>query len=155
VPAFAGLGAPYWDMYARGTIVGLTRGSNKGHIARAVEESIAYQTRDVIEAMKTDINNPISVLRVDGGGSADKILMQFQSDILGIPIQRAHIPETTALGAAYLAGLAVGVWQGVEEIGKQWYSTTTFEPQMSVDERETLYHRWKRAVARAQEWEEQ
>ncbi|MBN1692609.1 MAG: glycerol kinase GlpK [Dehalococcoidales bacterium] len=154
VPAFAGLGAPYWDMYARGTIVGLTRGSNKGHIARAVEESIAYQARDVIEAMKTDIYNPIPMLRVDGGGSADKYLLQFQSDILGIPIQRAYIAETTALGAAYLAGLAVGVWQNVEKIGKQWRSAVTFEPKMSVDERESLYHRWKQAVSRAQGWEE-
>jgi glycerol kinase len=155
VPAFSGLGAPYWDMYARGTIVGLTRGSNKGHIARAVEESIAYQARDVIETMKTEIHSPILMLRVDGGGSADKFLMQFQADILGIPIQRAQITEITALGAAYLAGLAVGVWQGVEEIVKQWHSTATFEPQISADERDTLYHRWKRAVARAQAWEEQ
>jgi glycerol kinase len=155
VPAFVGLGAPYWDMYARGIIVGLTRGSNKGHIARAVEESIAYQVRDVIETMKTEIHSPILMLRVDGGGSADEFLMQFQADILGIPIQRAQIAEITALGAAYLAGLAVGVWQGVEEIVKQWHSTATFEPQMSADERDTLYHHWKRAVARAQEWEEQ
>jgi glycerol kinase len=154
VPAFAGLGAPYWDMYARGTIVGLTRGSNKGHIARAVEEAIAYQVCDVIETMKTDIHNPIPMLRVDGGGSADKFLMQFQADILGIPIQRAQTAEITALGAAYLAGLAVEVWQGVGEIGKQWHSTATFEPQMSVDERETLYHRWKQAVSRSQQWEE-
>jgi len=120
-----------------------------------VEESIAYQARDVIETMKTEIHSPILMLRVDGGGSADKLLMQFQADILGIPIQRAQIAEITALGAAYLAGLAVGVWQGVEEIVKQWHSTTTFEPQMSADERDTLYHHWKRAVARAQKWEEQ
>jgi glycerol kinase len=155
VPAFAGLGAPYWDMYARGAIVGLTRGSNKGHIARAVEESIAYQVRDVIETMKNDIHNPILLLRVDGGGSADKFLMQFQADILGIPIQQAQITEITALGAAYLAGLAVGVWQGVEEIGKQWHSNATFEPQMSADERQTLYHHWKQAVVRARGWEGQ
>ena len=154
VPAFAGLGAPYWDMYARGTIVGLTRDSNKGHIARAVEESIAYQVRDVIETMQTEILSPIQMLRVDGGGSADKFLMQFQADVLGIPIQRAQITEITALGAAYLAGLAVGVWQNVEEIGKQWHSTATFEPQMNADERDTLYHHWKRAVAKAQGWEE-
>jgi len=141
-------------MYARGTIVGLTRGSNKGHIARAVEESIAYQVRDVIETMQTEIHSPILMLRVDGGGSADKFLMQFQADVLGITIQRAPIAETTALGAAYLAGLAVGVWQGVEEIGKRWHSTATFEPQMSVDEKDTLYHHWKRAVSRAREWEE-
>jgi glycerol kinase len=153
VPAFAGLGAPYWDMYARGAIVGLTRGSNKAHIARAVEESIAFQARDVIETMKNEISSPIKVLRVDGGGSADNFLMQFQADILGIPIQRAKITEITALGAAYLAGLAVGVWQGVEEIGKQWQSTATFEPKMSSDERDTLYHYWKQAVTRAQAWE--
>jgi glycerol kinase len=154
VPAFSGLGAPYWDMYARGTIVGLTRGSNKGHIARAVEESIAYQARDVIETMKTETHSPILMLRVDGGGSADKLLMQFQADILGIPVQRAQMADITALGAAYLAGLAVGVWQGVEEIRKQWRSTATFEPRMKADERDTLYHRWKRAVSRSQQWEE-
>jgi glycerol kinase len=153
VPAFAGLGAPYWDMYARGAIIGLTRGSNKGHIARAVEESIAYQARDVIDTMKKEIHSQILSLRVDGGGSADKLLMQFQADILGIPVQRAQIAEITALGAAYLAGLAVGFWQGLEEITKQWHGTVTFEPQMSADERDILYHRWKRAVARAQEWE--
>jgi glycerol kinase len=153
VPAFSGLGAPHWDMYARGMIIGLTRGSNKGHIARAVEESIAFQARDVIEAMKNEIRSQIPILRVDGGGSTDKFLMQFQADILGIPVQRAQIPEITALGAAYLAGLAVGFWKSVEEIGTQWHKTESFEPQMSVNERETLYHYWKRAVARAKEWE--
>jgi len=155
VPAFVGLGAPHWDMYARGSILGLTRGSNKGHLARAALEAIAYQTRDVIDVIKGESNSKIPVLRVDGGGSVNNLLMQFQADILGIPIQRAQIPEITALGAAYLAGLAVGVWRGVEETEKQWHSIATFEPRMSADERETLYHHWKRAVARAQAWEVQ
>jgi glycerol kinase len=154
VPAFVGLGAPHWDMYARGSILGLTRGSNKGHLARAALESIAYQTRDVIDVIEGASNSKISVLRVDGGGSVNNLLMQFQADILGIPIERAQIAEITALGAAYLAGLAVGVWQGVEEIGKQWHSTATFESKMGADERETQYHHWKQAVARAQGWEE-
>jgi glycerol kinase len=154
VPAFVGLGAPHWDMYARGSIFGLTRGSNKGHLARAALEAIAYQARDVIDAIQGDSNSTIPVLRVDGGGSVNNLLMQFQADILGIPIQRAQIAEITALGAAYLAGLAVGVWQSVEEIEKQWHSTATFEPKMSADKRDTLYHHWKRAVARAQRWEE-
>jgi glycerol kinase len=154
VPAFVGLGAPHWDMYARGSILGLTRGTDKGHLARAALESIAYQTRDVIDVIQGESNSKIPLLRVDGGGSVNNLLMQFQADILGIPIERAQIAEITALGAAYLAGLAVGVWQGVEEIGKQWHSTATFEPKMSMDERETLYHHWQRAVARAQGWEE-
>jgi glycerol kinase len=153
VPAFVGLGAPHWDMYARGSIVGLNRGSHKGHLARAALEAIAYQTRDVIDVIKSESGSPIPVLRVDGGGSANNLLMQFQADILGIPIQRAQMAESTALGAAYLAGLATGTWQSVEEIGKQWHSTATFEPKMSVDERESLYNNWKRAVVRAQEWE--
>jgi glycerol kinase len=152
VPAFVGLGAPYWDMYARGTIVGLTRGSHKGHLARAALEAIAFQTRDVIDAIKAEADSPVPVLRVDGGGSVNNLLMQFQADILGIPIQRAQIAEITALGAAYLAGLAVGTWHATEEIGKQWHSTAAFEPKMGVDERETLYRYWKSAVARAQKW---
>ncbi len=154
VPAFAGLGAPYWDMYARGTIVGLTRGTNKGHLARAALEAIAFQSRDVIDAIQTDLKSPIPVLRVDGGGSGNNLLMQFQSDILGIPLQKAQIMEITALGAAYLAGLATGIWRSTDEIGKQWHNTATFEPKMSIDERETLYNRWKRAVKRAQGWVE-
>jgi glycerol kinase len=155
VPAFVGLGAPHWDMYARGSIFGLTRGSTKGHLARAALEAIAFQTRDVIDVIKGESNSKIPVLRVDGGGSVNNLLMQFQADILGIPIQRAQTAEITSLGAAYLAGLAVGVWHSVEEIGKQWHSTATFEPQMNADERDTLYHHWKRAVARAQGWEKQ
>ena len=155
IPAFVGLGAPYWDMYARGTIVGLTRGSNKGHIARAVLEAIAYQTRDVVDIMKADANLQIPVLRVDGGGSVNNLLMQFQADILGIPIQRAQLAETTALGAASLAGLAVGLWRNIHEIGQQWKSSASYEPCMSPDERETLYRNWKRAVERARGWSSQ
>ncbi|MDD5127309.1 MAG: glycerol kinase GlpK [Dehalococcoidales bacterium] len=152
VPALAGLGAPYWDMYARGAIVGITRGTTKGHLARATLEAIAYQARDVIEAMSADAHLAIPVLRVDGGGTANDLLMQFQSDILGIPVQRARIAETTALGAAYLAGLAVGVWKNTGEIGKHWHSARTYEPRMSADQRESLYSGWKRAVARSRDW---
>jgi glycerol kinase len=152
VPAFVGMGAPYWDMYARGTIVGLTRGSTRGHLARAALEAIAFQTRDIVDVIKADTNLAIPVLRVDGGGSANNFLMQFQADILGIPIQRARIAETTALGAAYLAGLAVGLWRDTTEIGEQWESSATYEPRMSVDERETLYSDWKRATERAMGW---
>jgi glycerol kinase len=132
--------------------VGLTRGSNKGHIARAALEAIAYQTRDVIDIMKTDANLQIPVLRVDGGGSVNNLLMQFQADILGIPIQRAQTVETTALGVASLAGLAVGLWRNITEIGRQWKSSASYEPGMSTDERETLYRNWKRAVERARGW---
>ncbi len=152
IPAFVGLGAPYWDMNARGTIVGLTRGSNKGHIAKAVLEAIAYQTRDVVDIMKADINLQIPILRVDGGGSVNNLLMQFQADILGIPIQRAQTPETTALGVASLAGLSVGLWRNTNEIRQQWKSSARYEPCMSSDERETLYRNWKRAVERARGW---
>ncbi|MDD5312153.1 MAG: glycerol kinase GlpK [Dehalococcoidia bacterium] len=152
VPAFVGLGAPYWDMYARGTIIGLTRGSTKGHLARATLEGIAYQVRDVVEAMESDANVKIPILRVDGGGTANSLLMQFQADILGIRIQPSAIAETTALGAAYLAGLAVGIWKNVEEISKQWHVAKTYEPLMSQDQREQLYSSWKRAVSRAQSW---
>jgi glycerol kinase len=152
VPAFVGLGAPYWDMYARGTIVGLTRGSSKGNIARAVEESIAYQARDVIETMRVEACCQIPMLRVDGGGSVDNLLMQFQSDILGIPIQRARLAETTALGAAYLAGLAVGLWPNTDEIAHHWQSSASYEPKMPEEERERLYRDWKRAVECAKGW---
>ena len=149
VPAFVGLGAPYWDMYARGTIVGLTRGSTRGHLARATLEAIAFQTRDVVDAMEEDLDLKIPSLRVDGGGSSNNLLMQFQADILGIPIQRAQLTEHTALGAAYLAGLAVGMWRDTNEVGQYWKSDATYEPRMSADERDTLYANWKRAVERA------
>lgn len=154
VPAFVGLGAPYWDMYARGTIVGLTRGTTAGHIARATLEAIAYQVRDVIETMTAETGLSIPVLRVDGGGTANSLLMQFQADILGIPIQQAAVAETTALGAAYLAGLAVGFWKSTGELDKLWKAAMTYEPKMSPDQRENLYAGWKRAVARALGWAE-
>jgi glycerol kinase len=155
VPAFVGLGTPYWDMYARGTIVGLTRGSNRGHLARAVLEAIAFQARDVIDTMKAETGLQIPVLRVDGGGSVNNLTMQFQADILGLPIQRAAIAETTATGASYLAGLAVGLWQDTAEIEKKWQCSASYEPKMSADERETLYSNWKRAVQRAAGWARQ
>jgi len=152
VPAFVGLGAPYWDMYARGTIVGLTRGTTREHLARATLEAIAYQTRDVIEVMGAEAGLQVQTLRVDGGGTANSFLMQFQADILGVPIQKAAVPETTALGAAYLAGLAVGLWQDTAEIAREWRAAETYEPGMSTDQRETLYAGWKRAVERARGW---
>lgn len=154
VPAFVGLGAPYWDMYARGTIVGLTRGTTTGHIARATLEAIAYQVRDVIETMTSETGLEIPVLRVDGGGTANSLLMQFQADILGIPIQQAAVAETTALGAAYLAGLAVGFWKNTDELSRLWQPAMTYEPKMPSDQRESLYAGWKRAVARAMGWAE-
>lgn len=155
VPAFVGLGAPYWDMYARGTIVGLTRGANKNHIIRAALESIAYQTRDVLEAMQEDSGIDLQDLRVDGGAVANNFLMQFQSDILGVPVHRPEIIETTALGAAYLAGLAVGFWSDKEEITKRWSVDRVFETEMEDEEREKLYKGWKKAVERSHKWEEE
>jgi len=152
VPAFVGLGAPYWDMYARGTIVGLTRGTTREHLARATLEAIAYQVRDAVETMIAEADLGIPLLRVDGGGTANSFLMQFQADILGMPIQRAAVAETTALGAAYLAGLAVGLWRDTSEISGKWRAAETFEPGMSSDQRETLYADWKRAVECARSW---
>lgn len=154
VPAFVGLGAPYWDAHARGTIVGLTRGSTSGHIARATLESMAYQTRDVLEAMTTDSKVHLKTLRVDGGAVANDLLMQFQADILGVPVERPRVAETTALGAAYLAGLAVGFWKSREEVAEYWALDRAFEPQMSADQREKLYRDWKRAVERSRHWEQ-
>ncbi|MBV9257296.1 MAG: glycerol kinase, partial [Ktedonobacteraceae bacterium] len=153
VPAFVGLGAPYWDPHARGTIIGLTRGSTIGHVARATLESMCYQTRDVLEAMIADSKVDLKTLRVDGGAVVNNLLMQFQADILGVPVQRPKVAETTALGAAYLAGIAVGFWSGPEEVAKQWAVDRTFEPKMSEDQRETLYANWKRAVERSLHWE--
>ncbi|GMG96948.1 glycerol kinase GlpK [Tepidimicrobium xylanilyticum] len=155
VPAFVGLGAPYWDMYARGTIVGLTRGANRNHIIRAALESIAYQTRDVLEAMQEDSGIDLQALRVDGGAVANDFLMQFQSDILGVPVHRPEVIETTALGAAYLAGLAVGFWSNKDEISKRWNVNRVFEAEMDEKERERLYRGWKKAVERAHKWEEE
>ncbi len=154
VPAFVGLGAPYWDPYARGTIIGLTRGSTIGHIARATLESMCYQTRDVLEAMTADSNVHLKALRVDGGAVVNNLLMQFQADILGVPVQRPKVAETTALGAAYLAGLAVGFWDSEQELVKYWAVDRTFEPQMSKDQRDSLYAGWKRAVERSMKWEQ-
>ncbi len=154
VPAFVGLGAPYWDQYARGTIVGLTRGSGRAHIVRATLEAIAYQTRDVVSAMSADSGLDLETLRVDGGAVANDFLMQFQADILGVPVQRPAVTETTALGSAYLAGLATGFWESQEEIAKQWHVEATFTPSMSADQREGLYAGWQRAVERSQAWAE-
>jgi glycerol kinase len=154
VPAFVGLGAPYWDSYARGTIIGLTRGSTIAHIARATLESMCYQTRDVLSAMTADSGVSVKTLRVDGGAVVNNLLMQFQADILGVPVQRPKVAETTALGAAYLAGLAVGFWSGTSEVAEQWAIDRTFEPQMSADQRESLYAGWKRAVDRSLGWEQ-
>lgn len=153
VPAFVGLGAPYWDQYARGTIVGLTRGSSRAHITRATLEAIAYQTRDVVGAMRADSGLDLKTLRVDGGATSNDFLMQFQADILGVPVQRPTVTETTALGAAYLAGLAVGFWKSQPEIAQQWSVDATFEPRMSADQREHLYAGWQRAVERSRDWE--
>jgi glycerol kinase len=153
VPAFVGLGAPYWDQYARGTIVGLTRGSGRAQVVRAVLESIAYQTRDVLEAMHADSGLDLQALRVDGGAVRNDFLMQFQADILGVPVQRPAVTETTALGAAYLAGLATGFWLSQEEIAQKWAVERTFEPAMPAERRDALYAGWRRAVERARAWE--
>jgi len=152
VPAFAGLGAPYWDMYARGAIFGLTRGSGKSHIIRATLESLAYQTRDVLDAMHKDSGIELQSLNVDGGACANNLLMQFQSDILGVPVERPKVIETTALGAAYLAGLAVGYWNK-EDIANKWQLDKKFTPNMGEDEKKKLYHRWQVAVKRTMDWE--
>jgi len=152
VPGFAGLGAPHWDPYARGTIVGLTRGSNAGHIARAALESIAFQSAELLQAMEQDSGVKSKELRVDGGAAADDLLMQFQSDLLGIPVVRPKVLETTALGAAYLAGLATGVWASREEIAGQWKVAKRFEPKMGRDEAERRMGEWKRALERARGW---
>jgi glycerol kinase len=155
VPAFVGLGAPYWDPYARGTIVGLTRGSSSAHLARATLEAIAFQSRDVIEAMRKDSEMRLEALRVDGGAAGNQLLMQFQADILGVPVQRPVITETTALGAAYLAGLAVGLWSTLDEIKDLWQLDREFQPQMSDDERDSLFANWLRAVERSRSWIEE
>jgi glycerol kinase len=153
VPAFTGLEAPYWDMYARGAILGLTRGAGRNNIIRATLESIAYQTRDVIDAMIEDSGINLTVLKVDGGASANNFLMQFQSDILNVNIERPDITETTALGAAYLAGLATGFWKSKGEVIQNWNMNRKFMPAISEDERNKLYAGWKKAVERAKNWE--
>ena len=154
VPAFAGLGAPYWDMYARGTIIGLTRGSNRNHIIRAALEAIAYQSKDVIDAMIQDSGLKLTSLKVDGGATENDFLMQFQSDILNTNIQKPKVTETTALGAAYLAGLAVGFWSSKDDIKDNWSIAKTFIPEMPAPQVESLYKQWKRAVERSKNWEQ-
>ena len=153
VPAFAGLGAPYWDMYARGAIFGLTRGTSKAHLVRATLESLAYQTKDLLTAMESDAGVPLSKLRVDGGACANNLLMQFQADILNTTVERPSVIETTALGAAYLAGLAVGFWQ-MEEISQNWQIDQTFTPEMEKGKQDKLYRGWKKAVERSMGWED-
>lgn len=154
VPAFVGMGAPYWDMYARGTMVGLTRGAKKEHIIRAALESLAYQTNDVIRAMEEDSAIKLSTLKVDGGASQNNFLMNFQSDILNVPVIRPKVVETTALGAAYLAGLAVGYWRDMEDILKNHEVDFEFKPSMDINKRESLLKGWHRAVERAMKWAE-
>ena len=153
VPAFAGLGAPYWDAYARGAIIGITRGTTRAHIARAALEGIAFQVADVLDAMKTDSGMPMTELRVDGGASANDLLMQFQSDISQVPVIRPKVIETTALGAAFLAGLAVGFWNSTSEIASVWQTDRVFEPSMSTDEVNYRRGRWQDALGRAKHWE--
>jgi glycerol kinase len=152
VPAFVGLGAPHWDPYARGTIVGLTRGVNRAHLVRAALEAIAYQTRDVLEAMQQDTGLPVPEIRVDGGAAANNLLLQLQADILGIPLVRARGAETTARGAAYLAGLATGIWSSQADIATHWQEEARFIPTMSANRRDGLYAGWRRAVERAKGW---
>ncbi|MCR5754452.1 MAG: glycerol kinase, partial [Acetatifactor sp.] len=154
VPAFAGMGAPYWNQYARGTIVGITRGCTKEHFIRATLESIAYQTADVLRAMEQDLGLNIRELKVDGGASANNFLMQFQSDIMQATVRRPECIETTALGAAYLAGLAVGYWKDKEEIKKNWQIGATFTPKMDEAKRGELLKGWKKAVKCALIWSE-
>jgi glycerol kinase len=153
VPALVGLGAPYWDPAARGTIVGITRGTNAGHIARATLEAIALQTRDVLDAMSTDSGTELRELRVDGGAVRNDLLMQIQADVLGVPVVRPAMTETTALGAAYLAGLATGFWAGLNELRANWREDKRFEPKASPAERDGMCARWKDAVARAKGWD--
>jgi len=153
VPAFSGLGAPHWDPYARGTIVGLTRGTNRAHIARAALEGISFQTADIIEAMETDSGVPLRELRVDGGAARNNLLMQIQADSLGVPVTRPANPETTVLGATYLAGLAVGYWSDQETIAQQWKADRRFIPETDHNIRRERHKGWARALERARNWE--
>ncbi|WP_291423854.1 glycerol kinase GlpK [Deinococcus sp.] len=154
VPAFVGLGAPYWDPYARGTIVGITRSTTKAHFARAALEAVVYQSAELLEAMQKDSGAKLKELRVDGGASNNDLMMQFQADILGVPVVRPKVTETTALGAAYLAGLAVGFWKSTDDIAHQWQVDRRFEPQMDEATRAKLTKKWKKAVERSRDWEE-
>jgi glycerol kinase len=153
VPAFVGLGAPHWDQYARGSVFGLTRGAKAGHLARAALESIAYQVADLLDAIQRDSGTPLPELRVDGGGSANDALMQFQADILGIPSVRPAVTETTALGAAYFAGIAVKFWRDVAEIASMPKQEQRFEPRMPRSQAARLRERWDDALSRAKDWE--
>ena len=155
VPAFVGLGAPYWDPYARGLLIGITRGTTRAHLARAVVEAMAYQTRDVLEIMRREAGIPLGELRVDGGASVMDLLLQFQADIAGTVVRRAATLETTALGAAYLAGLAAGVWPHCAALAEQWRESASFQPRMEEAQREALYRNWLRAVERARGWVEE
>ncbi len=153
VPAFVGLGAPYWDQYARGLIIGLTRNTSDAHLARAAVESMAFQTRDVLDAMQQDAGMTLSSLKVDGGATANNLLLAFQADILGVPVRRPEVKETTALGAAYLAGLAVGYWDDLDDVRRNWVLDREFAPHIDAATRERLYERWTRAVERARGWD--
>jgi glycerol kinase len=152
VPAFAGLGSPHWDPYARGTLIGLTRGSGAGHVARAALESIAYQTADVLAAMESDSGIRLKELRVDGGATRNDMLMQFQADVLNVPVVRPRVHETTALGAAYLAGLGVGYWKSADELAAQWQAERVFEPTMDRGRAQALLAKWRKAVERSRNW---
>ncbi len=155
VPALVGLGAPHWDPYARGLLIGITRGTNQAHVARVVLEIMAYQTRDVIEAMEKDEGITLTELRCDGGASVNSVLMQFQSDILGVPVEVPRIVETTALGAAYLAGLATGFWSSRDELAKKWQLANRYTPRIEASEPVRLFRRWHNAVVRAKGWAEE
>jgi glycerol kinase len=153
VPAFTGLGSPHWDAYARGTMVGISRGTTRGHIARAALEAIAFQSAEVLQAMQRDAGHPLLELRVDGGAARNDLLLQFQSDLLGVPVVRPQVTETTALGAAYLAGLGVGFWSSATEVTANWRAERRFEPRMSRDEAASRLRRWSRAVDRSRGWD--
>jgi glycerol kinase len=154
VPAFVGLAAPHWDPYARGAIVGLTRGTRKAHLVRAALEAICYQTRDVLEAMEHEAGEPVRALRVDGGAASNNLLMQLQADVLGREVQRAAATQTTALGAGFLAGLATGVWSSTADIAALWSADRTFSPMIDTARRNRMYRGWQRAIERARGWVE-
>jgi len=154
VPAFVGLGAPRWDPHARGLMIGMTRDTRAGHVARAALESMAFQTRDVLEAMQRDAGVALTHLKVDGGAAVNDALLQFQADMLGVNVRRPVVAETTALGAAYLAGLAVGYWKDTQDIADNWILDREFVPSMETGRREALFRGWQKAVARSLDWEE-
>ena len=153
VPALAGLGAPHWDAYARGALFGLTRGTTRAHVVRAVLESMCYQTRDVVDTMVSESGIALKEMRADGGASVNSFLMQFQADMLGVPVEVPRIVETTALGSAYLAGLATGFWESRDEIDAKWKLAHRYEPKMAKAESDRLHKRWSRAVERAKGWD--